>query len=119
MKKAGGKSKAARARRTTENATDRITYRELRNTPGQVWEKLAEDRPLTLYAEGEAKALLIPIPDGDAATAREAYLRGRAMLAMRRAQDAARQAGRKAMSLDEINRIIREVRRTLRDSGEQ
>ena len=98
--------------------TDRVTYRELRNTPGQVWERLARDRPLTLFAEGQAKALLIPIPDGDAAAAQEAYLRGRALLAVRRLQDAARRTGKSAMTLDDINRIIREVRHELgtRDS---
>ncbi len=95
--------------------SDRVSYRELRNTPGQVWERLAQDRPLTLYAEGEAKALLIPIADGDAAAAQEAYLRGRALLAVRRIQDAARRGGQDAMTLEEINRIIRAVRHELRD----
>jgi hypothetical protein len=78
-----------------------------------VWERLAQDQPLTLYAEGEAKALLIPIPDGDAAAAEEAYLRGRALLAVRRIQDAARLGGRDAMTLAEINRVIHAVRREL------
>ncbi len=96
-------------------AGDRVTYRELRNTPGQVWERLALDRPLTLVADGQAKALLIPIPDGDAATAQEAYLRGRALLAVRRIQDDARRGRKSAMTLDEINRVIREARRELSD----
>lgn len=94
---------------------DRVTYRELRNTPGQVWERLSRDRPLTLFADGKAKALLIPIPDGDAAAAQEAYLRGRALLSVRRIQDAARRGGRSAMMLDQINRVIREVRHELRE----
>jgi hypothetical protein len=106
---AGRKEKATPA----ENAGDRVTYRELRNTPGRVWERLSQDQPLTLYAEGEAKALLIPIPDGDAAAAHEAYLRGRALLAVRRIQDAARGSGRDAMTLAEINRIVRAVRHEL------
>lgn len=92
---------------------DRVTYRELRNTPSQVWERLSQERPLTLFADGQAKALLIPIPDGDAAAAQEAYLRGRALLAVRRIQDAARRSGRSAMTLEEINRVIRDVRREL------
>jgi hypothetical protein len=92
-----------------------VTYRELRNTPGRVWERLARDEPLTLVADGQAKALLIPIPDGDAASAHEAYLRGRALLAVRRIQDAAREAGTgERMTLDGINRVIREVRADLR-----
>ena len=94
---------------------DRLTYRELRNTPGRVWERLSTDKPLTLVADGQPRALLIPIPDGDAASAQEAYERGRALLEVRRIQDAARRGGAGAMSLDHINRIIREVRQELRD----
>jgi hypothetical protein len=65
---------------------------------------------LTLVAGGEVKALLIPIPDGDAAAALEAYVRGRALLAVRRLQENARRTGRDAMTLQEINRVIRQVR---------
>ena len=95
--------------------SDRVTYCELRNTPGQVWERLGQDRPLTLYAEGEAKALLIPIPDGDAAAAQEAYMRGRALLAVRRIQEAVRSGSKDALTLEQVNRIIGEVRQELRD----
>jgi hypothetical protein len=101
--------------RVKEPIGDRVTYRELRNTPGRVWERLSTDKPLTLVAGGQPKALLIPIPDGDAAAAREAYERGRALLAVRRIQDAARRGGAKAMTLDQINRIIREARQALRN----
>lgn len=102
-----------RRRGAVEKPTsDRVTYRELRNTPGQVWERL-RDRPLTLFAEGQPKALLIPIPDGDTAAAEEAYRRGRALLAIRRIQDRARQSGTSAMTPEEINRVIREVRHEL------
>ena len=99
-------------------AGDRVTYRELRNTPGLVWERLSQDRPLTLVADGQPKALLIPIIDGDAASAQEAYIRGRALLAVRRIQDAARRGGTSAMSLDQINRVIGEVRRELSERDE-
>jgi antitoxin (DNA-binding transcriptional repressor) of toxin-antitoxin stability system len=90
---------------------DRITYRDLRNTPGRVFDRLANDEPLTLVADGAPRALLIPIPDGDVATAREAYARGRALLALRRIQDRARREGKAGMTSAEINRVIREVRR--------
>jgi hypothetical protein len=89
---------------------DRITYRDLRNTPGRVFERLAGDEPLTLVADGTPRALLIPIPDGDVATAREAYVRGRALLALRRIQDRARREGKARLTPADINRVIREVR---------
>ena len=91
---------------------DRITYRDLRNTPGRVFERLADGEPLTLVADGAPRALLIPIPDGDVATARDAYARGRALLALRRIQDRVRREGTsERLTLAEINRVIREVRR--------
>src|SRR5207237_10816382 len=90
-KPAGSARSAPRHRTSVESAaTDRVTYRELRNTPGRVWERLSGDRPLTLYADGQAKALLIPIPDRDAAAAQEAYVRARAPSAVMRIQEAAR-----------------------------
>jgi antitoxin (DNA-binding transcriptional repressor) of toxin-antitoxin stability system len=116
-KKSGrGQGRSDRSAAAQPAESDRVTYRELRNTPSRVWERLARDEPLTLVADGQAKALLIPIPDGDAASAHEAYLRGRALLAVRRIQDAARQgATGERMSLDEINGIIREVRAQRRE----
>jgi hypothetical protein len=80
-----------------------------------VWERLANDETLTLVAGGEAKALLIPIPDGDAAAAQEAYRRGRALIAVRRIQDEARRSGRSSMSVEDINEIIRATRLILSD----
>jgi hypothetical protein len=97
--------------RSEETLGDRLTYRELRNTPGRVWERLASDKPLTLVADGEPRAILIPINDGDAAGAYEAYVRGRAMLAMRRIQAEARRTGKDRMTLSEINEVIRKTRR--------
>lgn len=61
-----------------------VTYRDLRNTPGQVFERLNAGEPLSLVAEGEAKALMIPVADGDVATALEAWYRGRALIALER-----------------------------------
>ena len=94
-------------------STDRVTYRELRNTPGRVFERLASEETLTLVAEGVPKALVIPINDGDVETALEAYRRGRALLAMNRIQAKARMSGTNALSLAEINQMIRQVREEL------
>ena len=102
--------KSAAPRPSTKPERGRLTYRELRNTPGRVWERLSNDEPLTLVADGEAKAVLIPVPDGDVATALEAYRRGRALIALRRIREQARQNGTAAMTLDQINEVVREVR---------
>jgi hypothetical protein len=89
---------------------DRVTYRELRNTPGQVWERLANNEPLTLIADGEAKALLLPVIDGDVGAVYEAFIRGRAMLAASRMRRQAREAGSDRLTLAEINALIRKTR---------
>lgn len=91
-----------------------ITYRDLRNTPGLVFERLSAGEPLSLMSEGEAKAVLIPVEDGDVDTALEAYRRGRAFIALARLQQAARSAGRAGLSLDDINAEVRAVRKARR-----
>jgi hypothetical protein len=90
--------------------SDRVSYRELRNTPGRVWERLAGKELLTLVADGEAKAILVPVEDGDVRAAQEAYTRGRALLAASRMRKRARAAGTSGMSLTEINAVIRSAR---------
>jgi hypothetical protein len=89
---------------------DRVTYRELRNTPGRVWERLARNEVLTLVADGTAKAIVIPVDDGNARDALEAYRRGRAMMAIAGIRRAARANGASRMTLADINDVIRKTR---------
>ena len=91
-----------------------ITYRDLRNTPGRVFERLATGEPLGLVADGTVKALLIPVDDGDAQTALDAWHRGRALLAIARLQAGAREKGTATMPLSEINKEIAATRRARR-----
>ena len=91
-----------------------ITYRDLRNTPGRVLERLAAGEPLTLVADGAGKALLIPITDGDADTALDAWRRGRALLALARLQAGARRTGAATLGRTEINAEVKAVRRARR-----
>ncbi len=93
-----------------ESGSDRVTYRELRNTPGRVWERLAANQILTLVADGKARALVIPVDDGNARDALEAYRRGRAMMAIASIRRTARANGSAKMSLAEVNNVIRETR---------
>jgi hypothetical protein len=93
-----------------DQAGDRISYRDLRNTPGRVWERLRNDEPLTLIADGEAKAVLLPVADGDARGTYEAYERGRAMLAASRLRRAAKAGSGGRLTLSAINEVIRKTR---------
>ena len=90
----------------TTQTTDRVTYRDLRNTPGRVWERLADKEMLTLIADGEAKAILVPVENGDVRSAYEAFTRGQAMLAASRLRRKAREAGTNKLSLSDINAVI-------------
>ncbi len=104
------KKAAGSAATLPEPGSDRVTYRELRNTPGRVWERLAANQILTLVADGRARALVIPVDDGNARDALEAYRRGRAMMAIASIRRTARANGSAKMSLAEINNVIRETR---------
>jgi hypothetical protein len=114
------KKKTVTPKTPARSESDRFTYRELRNTPGRLWERLANDEPLTLVADGEAKAVVIPVKNGDVGTVMEAYRRGRAMIALRRIRQEARRNGTAGMTLAQINAVIREVReeRRLDEPGE-
>src|SRR5476649_163643 len=93
-----------------KSESDRVTYRELRNTPGRVWERLAANQILTLVADGREQGIVITINDGNAQDALEAYRRGRAMMAIASIRRAARANGTSKMTLAEINDVIRETR---------
>ncbi|MDZ4675366.1 MAG: hypothetical protein SGI84_12990 [Gemmatimonadota bacterium] len=91
-----------------------ITYRDLRNTPGKVFERLADGEPLPLVADGTTRALLIPVEDGDVDSALDAWRRGRALLALARLQANARQQGTASMSLPAITKEVRASRKARR-----
>ena len=91
-----------------------VTYRDLRNTPAKVFERLAGGEPLELVADGSTKAVLIPVDDGDGASVLDAWRRGRALLALARAQSASRRDGTSELALSDVTREIRAVRKSRR-----
>ena len=91
-----------------------VTYRELRNTPGRVFERLAAGEPLSLVAEGQVQALMIPVDDGDVATALEAWNRGRALVALGRLQATARAVGSDRFSMADVTAEVSTARKERR-----
>ena len=91
-----------------------VTYRDLRNTPGKVFERLSGGEPLPLVADGETKALLIPVEDGDVDAALEAWRRGRALLALGRLQAQARGAGTDRLSMKDVIDEVKAARKSRR-----
>lgn len=109
----------AKSPRPPNAESERVTYRDLRNTPGRVWERLARNEVLTLVADGSAKALVIPVEDGNSRDALEAYRRGRAMMAIANIRRAARANRTSKMTLAEINDVIRKTRTARRRAEPQ
>ena len=91
-----------------------ITYRDLRNTPGKVFERLGAGEPIPLMSEGEAKALLVPVEDGDVETALDAWRRGRAFLALSRLQQSARTSGSATLAMTDIDAEVQATRKARR-----
>ena len=89
----------------------RVSYRDLRNSPAKVFERLAKGEPLELLSDGTTKAVLIPVEDDDPATALEAWRRGRALLALARIQSDARREGTSGLGLSDITREIKSARK--------
>lgn len=88
----------------------RVTYRELRNTPGKVFERLANGEALELVADGDTKAVLIPVDEGDATSTLDAWKRGRALLALSRVQANSRRKGTSELKLSDITSDIKAAR---------
>lgn len=91
-----------------------ITYRDLRNTPAKVFERLTSGEPLELVADGSTKAVLIPVDDGDSASVLDAWKRGRALLALARVQSASRHERTSGMTLPDITKEIKTLRKSRR-----
>ena len=84
-----------------------------------MWERLVRNEVLTLVADGSAKALVIPVEDGNSRDALEAYRRGRAMMAIASIRRAARANRTSKMTLAEINDVIRKTRTARRRAEPQ
>jgi len=93
-------------------SSKRVSYRDLRNEPARVFERLADGEPLELVSEGVTKALLIPVRDGNAAAALDAWRRGSAMAVLAQLQSDARDDGTAAMTLPDITAEIRASRQS-------
>ena len=87
-----------------------ISFNHLDQLEVEHLERLARSEVLTLVAEGQAKAILVPVEDGDVGSAYEAYSRGRAMMAAARLRREARDSGASGMTLRDVNALIAKTR---------
>src|SRR5256885_14250504 len=61
-----------------------LSYRDLRNTPSAVWDALDASEAVAILANGEPRALLLEIEDGDVERTMQLVRRVRAQMALSR-----------------------------------
>ena len=91
-----------------------IPIRELRNNSGQVWKALEAKSELVLTANGKPIALMTPVTGENLESELKAIRRSRAALALERIRAAAQSRGIDRMTMDEIDRVVSDVRRKRR-----
>jgi hypothetical protein len=87
-----------------------ISSRDLRNTPASVWKALRENEAVAVLSNGEPKAIMFEIEDGDVDTALQVLRRVRAQLAVSRLRAEAAGRGADKLTEDEIGAEIRAAR---------
>jgi prevent-host-death family protein len=87
-----------------------VSVRELRNSPGRLWTTLSKD-DVVLTSNGKPMGVLVGVDETRLADTLEAIRRARAVLAVSRIRKKAAETGRNRLSMGQINREVREVRR--------
>jgi hypothetical protein len=87
-----------------------ISSRELRNAPAAVWEALRANEAVALLSNGEPRALMFEIEEGDIATALEVLRRVRAQIALSRLRAGAAARGADQLTEDEVDAEVRAAR---------
>jgi prevent-host-death family protein len=89
-----------------------VTVRDLRTTPAQVWKQLPGEQEIVITNNGKPIALLTPISDTDMEETVTAVRRARAATALKRIRSVAIKNGLSEMTMDDINKEIRESRKS-------
>ncbi len=90
------------ARKRRRKALSFINFRTLRNTPSVVWKELSESEAVAIVANGETKAIMVAVEDGDAEEAVDLVRQLRAQRALSRLRAAAQASGVSDLSDAEI-----------------
>lgn len=88
-----------------------ISIRDLRSKISSIWESLSMERELIITSNGKPKAILIPIEGRSLEEDLRAIRRARAKVAVLEMQRISVEKGLDKLSLDQINEIIKDVRR--------
>lgn len=88
-----------------------VTIRDLRLKPGEVWEKLREQREIILTSNGRPVAVIAGVGENDVEETVVALRRARAQAAVTRLRAAASAGGKARLPAAEINAEIAQTRR--------
>ena len=91
-----------------------VTIRDLRVKPGEVWDKLRQQRELILTSNGRPVAVIAGVGEHDVEETVVALRRARAQVAVSRLRRAAAERGADKLSAAEIEAEITQARRERR-----
>ncbi|WP_423223646.1 type II toxin-antitoxin system Phd/YefM family antitoxin [Candidatus Amarolinea aalborgensis] len=91
-----------------------VTIRDLRLKPGEVWDKLRQQREIILTSNGRPVAVIAGVGENDVEETVAALRRARAQAAVSRLRRAAAASGANKLSAAEIEAEIAQVRRERR-----
>ena len=91
-----------------------VTIRDLRLKPGDVWDKLRQQREIILTSNGRPVAVIAGVGENDVEETVVALRRARAQAAVSRLRRAAAERGTNKLSAVEIEAEIAQVRRERR-----
>jgi prevent-host-death family protein len=92
-----------------------VSVRELRNRPGRLWSTLSKE-DVVLTSNGKPMGVLVGVDETRLDDTVEAIRRAKAILAVSRMRRKAEETGLNRLSIADINREIREVRRRRRSA---
>jgi prevent-host-death family protein len=88
-----------------------ITARELRSSSANLWEELVNEKEIVVTLNGRPVALLTPVDDSNFDESLQEVRRAKALSLVRQLQLKSMAAGTDKITLDEINKEIRQARR--------
>ena len=94
-----------------------VTVRDFRTSPANIWRKLSSERELIITNNGKPIALLTPLNDETLEDTISAVRKAKAINAMKKMQEISVSLGNDNITLEEINKIINDVRKKKNESG--
>lgn len=88
-----------------------VAVREFRSKMGQIWKDLSADKEMIITNNGKPVALLTEISEENFEEMLAMYRQAKSMFALKQMQQISAENGTNKMTLDEINEVIKEVRK--------